>query len=100
MKALRTKADNANSGAMKKFDAAYAKLHSQGERIKSIAEKALKHLSEDHANVIQHEVRQLGVYLHNHEQHQSDIGTHTKIYQAEQTQAMIQRLRNQLNLKD
>lgn len=84
MKSLKTKVDNADHSAQKKFDRAYDKLYEQGETAAKAAQKLMPKLDEDSQQALSSAVSE---WERNKRDHAKSKGEHAheKIQQAEQT---------------
>lgn len=103
MKSLKSKVENADPSAKKKFDRAYDKLHENGEAAAKSAEKLLKKFEgaegeAGHAvELLSHAVRDWGNNKMNHARAKGDVA-HKKLQQAEQTWAYATKIDDQIKM--
>lgn len=103
MKSLKSKVDNADPSAKKKFDRAYDKLHENGEAAAKSAEKLLKKF-EGAEGEAGHAVELLSSAVRGWESNKMDHAkakggmAHKKLQQAEQTWAYATKIDDQIKM--
>jgi hypothetical protein len=84
MKSLKSKVDNADPTAKKKFDRAYDKIYEQGETAAKAAQKLLPKLDEDSQQALSSTLSEWDRNKRDHAKGKGDAA-HGKLQQAEQT---------------